>query len=189
MEDTTKQETPKTPDIRNLIQDAIREYVTQETAKTEPAYKAELEEERRRREALERRMNELVEENRRSRQLADEADRNATIRGELQRLGVAKVDLAYKAVKEDIHRGEDGRLIARGQEGEQNLKDYLTRFVSENPELLPARNIGGSGASGNQRTSTFTSNFDIEKIRPGMSAEERERARQEIARLALNPQQ
>ncbi|MBM3787763.1 MAG: hypothetical protein FJW30_25700, partial [Acidobacteria bacterium] len=63
MEDTTKQETPKAPDIRSLIQDAIREYVTHESAKKEPAFKAELEEERRRRESLEHRINELVDEN------------------------------------------------------------------------------------------------------------------------------
>ena len=65
MEEHLNNEAPKSPDIRALIQDAIREFVSQETAKSEPAYKAELEEERRRRESLERRMNELVEENRR----------------------------------------------------------------------------------------------------------------------------
>ena len=87
MEENLKNETPKSPDIRALIQDAIREFVNLETAKSEPAYKAELEDERRRRETLERRMNELVEENRRSRQ----------------------VDLAYKAVRDDIQRTDDGR--------------------------------------------------------------------------------
>lgn len=184
MEENVKNEAPKTPDIRALIQDAIREFVNQETAKNEPAYKAELEDERRRRESLERRMNELVEENRRSRQMAEEADRNAAIRSELQRLGVNKVDLAYKAVKDDIQRAEDGRLVARTGEGDLGLKEYLTHFVSENPELLPARMVGGSGASGHQRTGNFTSSFDLDKIRPGMPKEELERARQEIARVA-----
>jgi len=185
MEENMNNETPKSPDIRTLIQDAIREFVNQETAKNEPAYKAELEEERRRRESLERRMNELVEENRRSRQMADEADRNATIRTELQRLGVNKVDLAYKAVKDDIQRTEDGRLVARTGQGDLDLKDYLTHFVSENPELLPARMVGGSGASGTQRTAgSYTSTFDLEKIRPGMSREDLDRARAEIARVA-----
>jgi hypothetical protein len=185
MEENTKIEAPKTPDIRALIQDAIREFVSQETAKSEPAYKAELEEERRRRETLERRMNELVEENRRSRQLAEEADRNSAIRTELQRLGVNKVDLAYKAVRDDIQRTEDGRLVAKTGDGEQGIKEYLTHFVSENPELLPARVVGGSGASGNQRSASFTSSFDLDKIRPGMPKEELERARQEIARVAM----
>ena len=184
MEENQKTEAPKSPDIRALIQDAIREFVNQETAKSEPAYKAELEDERRRRETLERRMNELVEENRRSRQMAEEADRNSAIRTELQRLGVNKVDLAYKAVKDDIQRSDDGRLIAKTGQGELGLKEYLTHFVSENPELLPARMVGGSGAQGNPRNTAFSSAFDLDKIRPGMPKEELERARQEIARVA-----
>src|SRR6187402_2971879 len=122
MEEHLNNEAPKSPDIRALIQDAIREFVSQEKTKSEPAYKAELEEERRRRESLERRMNELVEENRRSRAMAEEADRNSSIRTELQRLGVSKVDLAYKAVKDDIQRTEDGRLVAKTDNGEQGIK-------------------------------------------------------------------
>ena len=184
MEENLKTETPKSPDIRALIQDAIREFVNQETAKSEPAYKAELEDERRRRETLERRMNELVEENRRSRLMAEEAERNSAIRTELQRLGVNKVDLAYKAVRDDIQRTDDGRLVARTGDGELGMKEDLTHFVNENPELLPARMVGGSGASGNQRSGTYNSSFDLDKIRPGMPKEELERARQEIARVA-----
>jgi hypothetical protein len=102
----------------------------------------------------------------------------------LQRLGVIKVDLAYKAVKDDIQRTDDGRLVARTGQGELGVKEYLTHFVSENPELLPARVAGGSGASGNQRASMYSSAFDLDKIRPGMPKEELERARQEIARVA-----
>ena len=117
--------------------------------------------------------------------MAEEADRSASIRSELQRLGVSKVDLAFKAVKDDIQRTEDGRLVAKTDNGELGIKEYLTHFVSENPELLPARMTGGSGASGNQRMSTFSSSFDLDKIRPGMPKEELERARQEIARVAL----
>src|SRR5258708_38043116 len=184
MEETNKPEAANTPDIRLLVQDAIREFVSQESAKSEPAYKAELEDERRRRETLERRMNELVEENRRSRLMAEEADRNSTIRSELQRLGVSKVDLAYKAVKDDIQRAEDGRLIARTGQGELGMKEFLAHFVNENPELLPARMVGGSGASGNHRMSPIGGSFDLDKIRPGMAKEELERARQEIARVA-----
>lgn len=135
-------------DFRNLIQEAVREFVNLEQSKSEPAYKAELEDERRRREMLERRMNELVEENRKSRQLAEEAERSSSIRSELQRLGVQKLDLAFRAVKDDIQRTEDGRLVGRTRDGEVTVKDYLTNFVNENPELLPARIPGGSGASG-----------------------------------------
>jgi len=171
--------------IRGVIRETIEEFIRKEQSKSEPAYQAELLEERKRREQLERRLNELVEENRRSRQQAEEADRNASIRAELQRLGVVKVDLAFKAVKEDVYRTEDGRLLARGGQGETPLRDYLSQFLSENPEFLPARIAGGSGVTTGQKApSVHSPGADLDKIRPGMSAEEAERARQEIVRVA-----
>ena len=87
----------------------------------------ELAEERRRREGLEKRV--------------EEAERGSAIRAELQKLGVAKLDLAYKAVKDEVPR----------EAGE--MKEFLVKFVGENPELLPARLAGGSGASGGARGS------------------------------------
>jgi hypothetical protein len=124
----------------------------------------ELAEERRRREGLEQRVNELQA-------VAQEAEWTSAIRTELQRLGVSKVELAFKAVKDDLK-------AAKGDE----VKEYLARFVGENPELLPARLGGGSGASAGHKSSP--SAVDLDKIRPGMSAEEMERVRQEIARVA-----
>lgn len=171
-------------DVRAVIRDAIQEFVHTEQAKAEPAYKAELVEERKRREQLEHRLNELVEENRKNRAMAEEAERSSAIRAELQRLGVAKIDLAFKAVKDDLQRTEDGRLIARTDAGEVGAREFLSHFVSENPELLPARISGGSGASGSQRTPVSGSVVDLDKIRPGMSAEDLERVRQEISRVA-----
>ena len=118
----------------------------------------ELAEERRRRESLEKRV--------------EEAERGSAIRAELQKLGVAKLELAFKAVKDEVPRDA----------GE--MKEFLENFVEENPELLPARLAGGSGASGGPRVGGGTGAVDIERIRPGMSAEEMDRARQEIARVA-----
>ena len=120
----------------------------------------ELAEERRRRESLEKRV--------------EEAERSSAVRAELQRLGVAKLELAYKAVKDEVPR-EGGEM-----------KEFLEKFVKENPELLPARVAGGSGASGGARGSGShaAGAVDIDKIRPGMSAEELDRVRQEIARVA-----
>ena len=172
-------------DVRSLIRDAIQEFVRTEQAKAEPAYKTELVEERKRREQLEHRLNELVEENKRSRAAAEEAERNSAIRAELQRLGVAKIDLAFKAVRDELVRTGDGRLVARTDSGEVAARDFLAHFVSENPELLPARIPGGSGASGVQRTPPQSGGgIDLDKIRPGMSSEELERLRQEISRVA-----
>jgi hypothetical protein len=171
-------------DVRSIVRNAIEEFVKLERARSEPAYKTELLEERKKREQLERRLNELAEENRRSRMQAEEAERTANIRAELQRLGVAKVDLAFKAVKDDIMRTEDGRLMARTGEGEVSAKEYLSRFLAENPELLPGRIAGGSGAGPGHKPPAAPSGIELDKIRPGMSAEELDRVRQEIARIA-----
>jgi hypothetical protein len=181
----SKDEGHQAPEMKNLIRSAIEEYFRSESAKSEPVYKLELTEERKRREQLEKRVNELVEENRRSRQQAEEAERTASIRSELQRFGVSKIDLAFKAVRDDIVRGEDGRLVARMDAGEVSVRDYLSKFLHENPELLPGRMQGGSGAAGGHlEVSGPASGVEIEKIRPGMSAEELEKVRNEIARVA-----
>ncbi len=153
-------------------------------ADDESTLKAALAEERRRREQLERRLNELTEESDRHRKMAEQADRFATIKLELQQLGVKKPELAFRLVKDEIFRGEDGRLYASSEQGEVDAREFLTKFVTENPEFLPARIAGGSGASGSKRQETEGGGFDLGKIRPGMSAEEKERARREIARIA-----
>ncbi len=172
-------------DIQAIVKQAIQEYVSAEQAKSEPAHQAELMEERRRREQLERRVNELVEENKRNRLIAEEAERSAAVRSELQRLGVAKIDLAFKAVQDGIVRTKDGRLVANGESGEVSLKDYLTSFVNENPEFLPARIAGGTGMNTNFKApGAGRESVELERIRPGMSAEEMQRVREEIVRVA-----
>jgi hypothetical protein len=171
--------------VETIVQQAIDEYMRKDSARREPAYKTELQEERRRREQLEKRMNELVEENKRSRAVADEAQRNSAIRTELQRLGVMKVDLAFKAVQDGVVRTEDGRLVARGESGEQPVAEYLANFVQENPEFLPARIAGGTGMTGTQKSAPQNGGaIDLDKISPSMSKEELERVRQEILRVA-----
>jgi hypothetical protein len=171
-------------ELRSLIRGVIDEFVHAEQAKAEPAYKAELLDERKRREDLEKRVNDLVRENARSRQMAEEAERSSSIRAELQRLGVVKVDLAYRAVKDDVERRQDGQLIARSGPDEVALRDYLKQFVQENPELLPARITGGSGMGSGPKAALNTGGLDLDKIRPGMSAEELEKVRQEVSRVA-----
>jgi hypothetical protein len=188
MEPIEEQSAPREPnteqDVRGMIRNVIEEFLTTERRKAEPAYKAELVEERRRREQLERQVNQLVEENQKAKKFAEESDRNAQIRSELQRLGVIKVELAHKAVKDDIQRTPDGALVARTAEGELPVKEYLTKFVQENPEFLPARIAGGSGMTTAPRSSVG-SGIELESIRPGMSAEEMQRVREQIAQVAL----
>jgi hypothetical protein len=174
----------ETSDVQTIVQSAIHEFLRAQQASSEPAHKAELEEERKRREQLERRLNELVEENKRTKQAAAEAERGAAIRAELQRLGVGKVDLAYRVVQDNIVRSHDGQLVAKTDQGEIGIKEFLASFVGDNPEFLPARIAGGAGIGPSHRGSSVREGFDIERIVPGMSAEDKERARQEILRLA-----
>ena len=115
-------------DIQAIVRQAVQEFANSEQAKSEPAYKAELQEERKRREQLERRLNELVEENKRSRKVAAEAERSSAVRAELQRLGVGKIDLAFKAVQDGIVRTEDGRLVARGDSRRDAGEGLSDRF-------------------------------------------------------------
>jgi hypothetical protein len=167
------------------VRQAIEEFARLEQNRTEPAYKTELKEEQRRREELERRVNDLIEENKRTRQAAEEAERQAVIRAELQRLGVGKIDLAFKAVKDDIGRTDDGQLVAKTDAGQVTLKEYLAGFVSANPEFLPARITGGAGITSTQRViPAVSATIDLDNIRPGMTSEEMDTARQEIARIA-----
>lgn len=172
-------------DVQTIVRQAIQEFLQEQQSKSEPAYKAELVEERKRREQLERRLNELVEENKHTRQAAEQAERSAAIQAELQRLGVAKVDLAYRAVRDSIFRTEDGRLLARSETGEVPAKEFLANFVGENPEFLPARISGGTGITGTRKAPPERQdNVDLDGIRPGMSSEEMERVRKEILRVA-----
>jgi hypothetical protein len=184
MEEPKAEPKPEGAELRSIIRGVIDEFVRAEQVKAEPGYKAELLDERKRREDLERRVNELVQENQRSREIAEEAERSSSIRAELQRLGVAKVDLAYRAVKDDIQRTDDGRLVARGGQGDGSVKDYLAQFVQDNPELLPARITGGSGMGSGPKAASTGGGLDLDKIRPGMSPEELEKVRQEISRVA-----
>jgi hypothetical protein len=103
---------------------------------------------------------------------AEQSQRDASIRAELQKMGITKIDLAFKAVKDDLKKSSA-----------EEMRTYLMQFVAENPELMPARMAGGSGAV-NPKGGTVASSVDLDKIRPGMSSEEMERVRQEIARVA-----
>ena len=172
-------------DIQAIVRQAVQEFVNNEQEKSVPAHKAELQEERKRREQLERRVNELVDENKRSRKMAEEAERSSAVRAELQRLGVGKIDLAFKAVQDGIVRTEDGRLVARSDAGESPMKEYLTAFVNENPEFLPARITGGTGMTAILKApAAGRDTVALERIRPGMNAEEMQRVREEIVRVA-----
>ena len=54
-------------------------------------------------------------------------ERQSLIKGELQQMGVAKVDLAYKAVQPiDVSTAVDGRITAKQGGDEMEWKEYLS---------------------------------------------------------------
>ena len=173
-------------DIQAIVRQAVQEFANSEQAKSEPAYKAELLEERKRREQLERRLNELVEENKRSRQDGGGSGARAR-RCEPNCSGWEWRRSTWRSrrCRTGSCGREDGRLVARGESGEMPLKDYLTAFVNENPEFLPARIAGGTGMTSTLKApAAGRETVDLERIRPGMSAEEMQRVREEIVRVA-----
>ncbi len=174
-------------DLEDMVRRAIGEYMRQSSERQEPALKNKLGEERRRREGLERKLSEAQEENARARRRSDQVDKSAQIRSVLQELGVRRVDLAFKLVKDDMFRGEDGELYANelyaNVDGTQvPCDDYLAGFVSENPEFLPPRIAGGAGAAAGSEDQ-MGPGFDLNRIRPGMSREDTAQAWREVARL------
>ena len=169
-------------DLEDMVRKAIGEYMRQSAEREEPVLKNKLGEERRRREGLERKLNEAQEENRRASRRSDQVDRHSQIRLVLQELGVRKVDLAFKLVKDDVFRAEDGELYANVEGKQVPYDDYLTSFVSENPEFLPPRIAGGAGAAAGTED-RLGPGFDLNRIRPGMSREDAAEAWREVARL------
>jgi hypothetical protein len=186
MSETMRETVPETVDIAKLIAQTVEQTIAAFQVQRKPADEPnELAQERKKRESLEKRVNELIEEGRKAREAAEQADRFAAIKSELQQLGVTKVDLAFRAVRDDVQRDGD-RLLARTDDGPVPLRDYLTQWVAANPEFKPARIAGGAGTSPSRSSAAGSSSFDLERIRPGMSAEDMEKARQEIARVAAH---
>jgi len=184
MNDST---TSQTTELRTLIRDILQEYSHVEKEIQEPAYKAELVDERRRREQLERRLTELEGESQRNRKLAEQAQLSSAVRAELQKHGVAKVDLAFRAIKDDILTTEEGEIAGLQGKNLVPLSEYITQFVQSNPELLPARISGGAGTSSPARSvlPQAGSPVELDRIRPGMDARDLDRIREEVAKVAL----
>ena len=169
-------------EIRAVVRAAIAEFSNGEQARLEESSRTELAEERQKSEGLRKQVDDLIKETAQFKSKAEEAERHGSIRTELQRIGVRNVDLAYRAVRDEVLRAADGSLQGAGGEP---LGEFLAKFARENPELLPARLSGGSGASPSQPPSGTNRALDLDRIRPGMNPEEMDRIRQEIARVAL----
>ncbi len=181
--DSESAKAPTAPDIRGLVQEAIQEFLRHKQQETEPAHRAELQEEKRRREQLESQVRELLQKTRESEMEVARSRMTGAVRDELQKQGVTKVDLAFRVIRDDIRQTEHGDYVVRGRDGDVPLGDYVKKFVDENPEFLPPRIKGGSGSSG-MGGDAAGARFDLDAIRPGMSEEERRQVQAAIANLA-----
>lgn len=170
-------------EIRGIVQEAIQEFLRFKQQESEPAHRAELQEERRRREQLESQVRELLQKSRESEAEVARARMTSAVRDELQKRGVTKVDLAFRVIKDEIRQSEHGDYVARGRDGDVPLPEFVRKFVDENPEFLPPRITGGSGSSG-IGADPSNARFDLDAIRPGMSEEERRQVHAAIANLA-----
>lgn len=169
-------------DIRGIVQEAIEEFARRKRDETEPAHKAELMEERRRREQLESQVKDLLQKARESEQEVARTRMTSAVKDELQRLGVTKVDLAFRVMKDEIKQSADGQYVARSREGDVPLQDFVKKFVDDNPEFLPPRISGGSGTSGVGQDPAGV-RFDLDAIKPGMSADERRELHRALSNL------
>ena len=84
---------------------------------------------------IEHRITELENRNRLFCRQEDEALKEAAIWAGLLSLGVIKVQLAYRAIRDDVFLGEDGQYLAHTLCGDIPLDLFLEQFVKENPEL------------------------------------------------------
>jgi hypothetical protein len=105
----------------------------------ESRYRQEFARERATRERLERQLNEIATENRRRREETEEAERVSVIREGLEERGVKKTRLALRLVKDDVKRGDDGRLYGEADGGDcpRRLPEHFVR-KSEFASKLPA---------------------------------------------------
>lgn len=108
-------------------------------------------------------------------------DRDAYVREQMRSMGVANIELALRAVRDDIvQQGDGGWTAAVGGEA-MPAEQYLRSFVGENPELMPARRTPGVGVPA--RTVQLSEECDLDEIRPGMDAAAMRRAREAVVRI------
>lgn len=108
-------------------------------------------------------------------------DREMFLKEQLRSLGVRNVELAMRAVRNDFEMREDGEWVAAVNGERVVAHQYLRSFLSQNPELVPARAISGTGIPARQ--SELEEMCDLDQIRPGMDPGAMRRAREAVVRI------
>jgi hypothetical protein len=102
------------------------------------------------------------------------------LRQTLSALGVENLDLAVKAVHEDIVENGDRQWVTTPASGAVPAQQYLAEFLKKNRELLPARRLQGAGMPASRMESG--GGVDLEEIRPGMDPATLRKVRDAIGR-------
>lgn len=104
-----------------------------------------------------------------------EKERQSMIRQEIAKHGLAdhSVDDAYRYFRDEIKRDESGELV--GPEGIP-FGEFISTTVSKRANWLPPRDVDGTGAKNSPGGRGTPAPFDLNNIKPGMSAEDRARA-------------
>jgi len=119
-------------------------------------------------------------ERQKTHEAALEKERQSVIRQEIARHGLAEdaVDDAFRFFRDEIKRTESGELVGGD---DIPAADYIKDVVSKRPRWLPPRDVDGTGAKNGPGGRGAQTPFDLNSIKPGMSAEERARAFAAIA--------
>jgi hypothetical protein len=107
--------------------------------------------------------------------------REMFLREQIRSLGVRNIELAFRAVREEIEMDGDGEWIAMVKGAKVPAVQFLKSFINQNPELIPARMISGAGAP--SRSDEFRDECDLDQIRPGMDPASMRRAREAVVRI------
>lgn len=104
---------------------------------------------------------------------AAEKERLSLIRTELAKHGLAEhaVDDAFRFFRDEIRRSESGDLVAGADE--VPFTDFMKATVEKKSHWLPAKQVGGTGATAGNAGRGGAKGFDTSLIKPGMSAEEK----------------
>lgn len=108
-------------------------------------------------------------------------DREVFLKEQLRSLGVRNIELALRAVRDDFEMSEEGKWVAALNGEKVVAHQYLRSFLSQNPELMPARAISGTGIP--SRHGDLQEECDLDQIRPGMDPGAMRRAREAVVRI------
>ncbi|MGH9455441.1 MAG: hypothetical protein ACRD2O_15890 [Terriglobia bacterium] len=118
-----------------------------------------------------------------------ESERLATVTGIIGNLQFANEeskDLFYSGIVGKVKRADDGAYIVESENGPFPARQYIESLHERMPNLQAAIGRVGSGAAPPRRGSSILG-FDLDNIRPGMTAEELAAASAEIARNLSQP--